>query len=229
MTSDTIVASRKRLVLALYVDLILFLVIWGLANFTFGGDAYLVAGVFVFAVVRLLAWKLKGSPGTYFLSIGPDRLVDPEIFRRENWLTMLLGAVFVLEGTKSLVNWTGGVVPAPIFGWIPDDTTTVAIDLMVGIFLVYVGFLYFKLRPLGFWLALVSILASLGSLALSWSLLRDAMPAIVAARRAAQGRITSESEVQFMQAYVPAFTAILLLCVLVAVLWSYRRFHPRDR
>lgn len=212
---------------AVYLDLILFLVVWGLANFLIGGDAQFGVGVIVFAVIRGVTWKLGVSPGQYFLSIGRDRLVDAHIYSRENWLTMLLGAVFVLEGTKLLVNWTRGVVPEPFFGLIPGDTAQVAIDMVSGFLLVFVGFLYFKLRPVGFWLALLVIVASLVSTVISWSLLIEAVPNIVLARRAAQGRVPSDGEIHFMQAFLPSITVVLLLCLLVAVVLTYSRFFPR--
>jgi hypothetical protein len=227
MTNDTIAASRKRMFFALYLDLILFLVVWGLANFLIGGDAHFGAGVIAFIVIRSVTWKLGVSPGQYFLSIGRDRLVDANLYSRENWLTMLLGALFVLEGTKLLVNWTRGVVPEPSFGLIPSDTARVAIDMISGILLVLVGFFYLKLRPLGFWLALLVVVASLVSTVISWSLLVAAVPNIVLARRAAQGRVPSDGEVQFMQAFLPSITVALLLCLLVAVVLTYSRFFPR--
>lgn len=161
-TEPPFLASRKRMFLALYLDLILFLVVWGLVKFLVGGDAHFGAGVIVFAVVRFATWKLSVSPGRYFLSIGRDRMVDADIYRRESWSTMLLGAVFVLEGTKPLVNWTRGVIPEPIFGSIPGDTAQVTIDMLSGALLVFIGFLYLKLRALGFWLAIFVVVASLG-------------------------------------------------------------------
>jgi hypothetical protein len=227
MTSTVIVATRKRLLFAAYIDLLLFLVVWGLANFMVGGNAHFVAGVIVFVVIRFMTSKLKAAPGLYFLSIGPDRLVDPSIHEGENWLTMLLGAVFVLEGSKLLVNWTQGVVPEPFFGSMPGDTAQVTIDMLIGVLLAFVGFLYFKLRVVGFWLALVAAVGGLISIAMSWSLWTDAIPKVVVAGRAAQGRVPSETEIQFMQSFLPSLNVALLLCVLLAVLATHARFFRR--
>jgi hypothetical protein len=227
MTSTVIVTTRKRLIFAAYVDLLLFLVVWGIANFMVGGNAHFFAGVLVFVVIRFLTSKLKAAPGLYFLSIGRDRLIDPSINGRENWLTMLLGALFVLEGSKLLVNWTQGVIPEPFFGFMPSDTAQVTIDMLIGILLVFVGLLYFKLRVLGFWLALLTAVGGLVSIAVSWSLWTEAVPKVVLAGRAAQGRVPSAAELQFMQSFLPSMNVALLLCVLVAVLATHPRFFPR--
>lgn len=149
MTSDPPIASKKRLLLAIYLDFLMFMVVWGLANVMVGGEAHFMAGAIVFIAVRFATWKLGASPGQYFLSIGRDRLVDANVYDRETWLTMLLGAVFVLEGSKLLVNWTQGIVSEPFFGSLPGETAQVRIDMLSGILLVVVGFLYFKLRALG--------------------------------------------------------------------------------
>lgn len=227
MVGTTIAVSRKRMLLAVYVDLLLFLIVWGLVNFLIGGQAHFIGGFIVFAVIRVITWKLNVAPGLYFLSIGRDRLVDSAIYERENWLTMLLGTLFVLEGAKKLLNWTQGVAPEPFFGLMPGDTAQVALDMVSGVLLILIGFLYFKMRVLGFWLAVVTATGGLISVAVSWSLWTAAVPQIVLTRRAAQGRVPSESELQFMQAFLPSLTVALLLCVLVAVLLSYSRFSFR--
>ncbi len=224
MGSTATAASRKRRLLAAYVDLLLFLIVWSLANFIVAGHAHFVGGVIVFVVIRLLIWKLQVTPGLYFLSISRDGVVDGEIYERESWLTMLLGTVFVLEGSKLLVNWTQGIVPEPFFGAIPGDTAQVTIDMLTGVLLVFVGFLFFKVRRLGFWLGISAMIAGLLSLAISWSLWVTAVPQIVSAGRAAQGRIPSEGELQFMQAFLPSINVVLLLCVLIAIVATYRRF-----
>jgi hypothetical protein len=206
----------------------LFLIIWGLANFIVGGQAHFVGGVVVFVIIRLLAWKLKAAPGLFFLSIDRNGLVDPAIYERESWLTILLSAVFVLEGSKLLVNWTQGIVPEPFFGSIPGDTAQVAIDMLSGVLLAIVGFLFFKVRRSGFWLAVLATITGLISIATKWSLWAQAVPKIVSAGRAAQGRVPSDGEVQFMQAFLPTMNVVMLLCVLVAVLATYLRFFVRD-
>jgi hypothetical protein len=229
MTSNPLVASRRRLLLAIYLDFLLFMVVWGLANFIIGGEAHFVVGIIAFVAIRFAASKLGVSPGQYFLSIGRDQLVDADVYDRENWLTMLLGAVCVLEGSKLLVNWTQGIVSEPFFGSMPGETAQVTIDMVSGVLLVVVGFLYFKLRALGFWLALAAVIASLASTAVSWSLWLEAIPKVVSARRAAQGRVPTEGELQFMQTFLLSGTMVLLLCVLVGVLLTYRRFLPHRR
>ena len=227
MADVRIVASKKRMLLAVYVDLLLFLVVWGLVNFLVGGHARFVGGVVVFGIIRLVTWKLNVGPGLYFLSVGRDRLVDTDVYQRENWLTMILGTIFVLEGAKLIVNWTQGVAPEPFFGVMPRPTGQVAIDMVSGVLLVLIGYLYFRVKPLGFWLAAATLLGGLVSVGVSWSLWTSAIPQIVATGRAAQGRVASPDEVQFMQMFLPSLNIALMLCVLVAVLFSYPRLSSR--
>src|SRR5438105_6332399 len=83
ITSDPPIASKKRMLLAIYLDFLMFMVVWGLANFIAGGEAHFVVGVIVFVAIRVAPWKVGASPGQYFLSIGRDRLVDADVYHGE--------------------------------------------------------------------------------------------------------------------------------------------------
>lgn len=225
MNADAIVASRKRILLALYLDLILFMVPWGWANYLLrDGELHFGVGVLVFAVIRFATRRLGASPGMHMLSVGRDRTVDPMILARENWLTMLLGALFVLQGAKQLVNWIYVDVPEPFFGFMPGQTAQVAIHLSAGILLVSIGYLYFKMVRQGFWLAALAVSGSLVSCVVSWSHWMQTVPEMAIARRALQGRVVSEQELEFMRAVMPIGFVVLYGVILVAVLVTSRRF-----
>ena len=70
----------------------------------------------------------------------------------------------------------------------------------------------FKVRRLGFWLGISAMIAGLLSLAISWSLWVTAVPQIVSAGRAAQGKNPSEGELQSMQAFCRRKRRITALC-----------------
>lgn len=76
--------------------------------------------------MRAISGKYNDSVGNLFLGIDKDSgTVNPNIFERENWLTILLGVLLILEGTKQLVRWTQMVVSQPSFGFFPDDLTQI--------------------------------------------------------------------------------------------------------
>lgn len=226
MTTKPIEASTGRLPFALYIDFLLFMVIWGSINYVLGsGELRWGVGVVAFVVVRLISWKLGSSPGMHMLSISRSRAVDRGLFYRENWLTMFLGGLFVLEGAKLLVNWTSAVVPEPFFGFVPEQSTQVTIDLLSGILLILAGYLYLKLKWQGFLIALLAAFAGLASCIASWSLFSQTVPGMVIAGRAVQGRVASAGEITFMQTPIPLGSVALYTVVVIAIICSYRPFR----
>jgi len=228
MKGEVIVASRKRLLFALYLDLILFLALWGLINYLItDGELHLGAGVLAFGVVKFATRKLFGSPGMRMLGIGQDRVVEAQIYNRENWLTMFLGGLFVLEGTKELVYWTQLFVPEPFFGFMPSGSAQVLIHLSAGILFVSIGYLYLRLMRPAFWLAVLAMSGAIVSCVLSWSLWVQIVPELVVARRAVQAQTVRAGEVEFMQTIMPMGFVVLDVVILVAVLCTFRRvFSP---
>lgn len=122
---EKFLASRKRKVLAWYLDFLLYLAFFELLGY-FGGffGLHILIKVAVFVLIEFFVVRKMYSPGCYFLSIykaegeteKPAIIVDPTIKSQENWLTMLVGVLFILDGTKSLVRWTEGLPIMPIMG-----------------------------------------------------------------------------------------------------------------
>lgn len=75
----------------------------------------------LFSAYEGILYWVADAPGFYFLGIykatrsisdsgQPSKaintlLVDPRIYNHENWLTILIGVLLVLEGSKQLVRW----------------------------------------------------------------------------------------------------------------------------
>ena len=158
-------ASKKRLVLSVYIDFLLFSALWGLGSYFLvtEGDTPFWLQLAVFSVLEaMLMWQFS-SPGLYFLSIyslkrsttlpdGPGSLaigsfvVEPAVYEEENWLTMLLGVVCILEGAKSMVRWTQWAVPIPLLGMPTEPVTFAVISSFWGVLLIYLGYAFFKLK-----------------------------------------------------------------------------------
>ncbi len=225
MEGDVILASRKRRVLALYLDFILFMVLWAyLAYVVSSAGLPAWAGVAAFVLGKTATYRSCASPGMQMLSISKTGHVDALIYRRESGLTIVVGVVFVLEGTKALVRWTQLLVPEPFFGMLPNESVQIGADIATGILFVNIGYLFLKLERAGFWLAGLASLATLVSCAMSWSLWDETVAQMVPARRALQGLPVGEHEVEFIQAIMPEGIAAAALAVLASVLLSHPRF-----
>ena len=114
-------ASRRRLLLAAYLDFCLFGAIWGLVLHVAPRPFHQpFLDVLAFVPLELLLFRTDRSPGQRMLGIrredpetvvdpgAPQRgrhvhLVDPVLLAHENPLTIVLGVLFVNDGAKSLV------------------------------------------------------------------------------------------------------------------------------
>ena len=222
-------ASRGRQLLAWYIDFLFFASIWALAgyvaNLSFGHD--LLLSVLIFFPVRYFLSMFVGMPGDYLLSINPDRSVDEDVLDQENWLTILVGLLLLLEGTKRLVRWTEFDQGFPFFGSTPDPAMQIAIGLLSGLAYILAGALILKVHRMGFWLAISLFVLEAISILLSWKLWDAAAIGVVVARREYQGLPVREREVEFMQWLLPEALLFSLVVGFVILLGNAGRFAPR--
>ena len=226
-----IMATKKRMLVALYLDFILFMVVWGLAEHFLvkeDGLSFWMA-VAAFVLIRAATRKVFHSPGSVMLGINRDGSVNRDIYTRENWLTILLGALFMLEGTKQLVRWTQILVPEPFFGFVPEPGLEILINVATGILFVVIGYLFLRLERVGLALGISSVVGTIISCLLSWSLWDRTVAQVVVARRQAQSLPVREEEVETMQAIMPEGIVILAVVFLVAMAFTYKRFTPPNR
>ena len=159
-------ASKKRLALAIYLDLVVFSAAWGvMIHFVAPGRQHTLLQYRMFAVLEaMLLAVVKWSPGEYFLSVFYSRrpydpiepegtaprgaLVDPRVWSRETVLTVLLGVFLVVEGGKSFVRWTMWSPPQPFFGTRLSPGPGAALAMAEGLVYVTLGALVLRLRPL---------------------------------------------------------------------------------
>jgi hypothetical protein len=227
--------SRKRQLLALYVDYLVFTAVyqpfaWAVRS-TVALDNWLL-GLAVFAGLRGVAWALKlWLPGQWALGIrtGPMAMVESRILERERWWTATAGTLLVLEGSKNLVRWTQGLPVEPLLGLAAPQWMAVSAITILGGLNVVAGLLILRTRLAG---AVIGI-GVLGAEALAAMIHRDdfrqwAREAVIA-RRGLQGLPLREGEVEMMQ----MLTATVLPAVIaVGVIWLLvvgARFRHRDR
>lgn len=217
-------ASKKRLVLAWYIDFLLFMALWGLLSYFIGLDSSIPfwAPYLAFVIIRTVATRLIGSIGYSFLSIDKDSLcVNPGLLGRENWLSMLLGVLLILEGTKQLVRWTQIFVSQPAFGFFPDDGTQILIHIVTGGLCILAGYWFLKLDIRGFITGIGVALINLISDGLSWGLWDPVVEKMLMARKELQGLPVREGELEFMQSLMPEGLIAAALVMIIAMIITY--------
>ena len=205
-------ASRKRLLLSWYIDFLLFITVWELLSYFLNikDSVPFWAPYAAFLAVRTISYKNMGSIGSTFMSIDKDSMcVKEDIFKRENWLTILLGVLLILEGSKQLVRWTQAFVSQPAFGFFPDETTQIIIHLAFGSLSIVAGYWF-----------LISLISAL----LSWELWGPVVEQMVITRREIQGLPVREGEIELMQSIMPQGSMIAIVVVIIAMVFSYKRF-----
>lgn len=213
--------------LSWYIDFLFFMTLWGMLSYFLGFEGGLPFWVpyLIFIVIRAVSGKYIGSIGYQFLGIDKESgTVSQNVFERETWLTMLLGVLFILEGTKQLVRWTQMFVPMPFFGLVPGDSAQVLIHIVLGVSSVLAGYWFLKLNIKGLYLGVSLALVSIVSDVLSWNLWDPAVAQMVIARRELQGRPVREGEIEFMQSLSPEAMLVAAGLAIIAMLLSYKRF-----
>jgi hypothetical protein len=238
-TEVLVPVSRRRILLAVYLDFVLFSALWGLLDhFLFkgpGGWKNLSgpAKFTTFVLLELLLHKtVRWSPGRWLLSIVPLKSMDvdgPEEPRRfgvpatilsgENWLTLLAGTLLLLDGAKGLVRWTLFTPPAPYFGWIPGEAVWPWIAVTDGALECAIAYLIFRLRPAAVAVGIPYLGLTLASIITSWSLWDAWVAEYVVRRRAYQGLPVRPGEIEKMQALTPEVqvAAIVFSLAIMAV------------
>jgi len=224
---EMIQASRKRLLLSWYIDFLLFITVWELLSYFLSIKESVPpwAPYAAFLAVRTISYKFIGSIGSAFMSIDKDGLyVNEGIFKKENWLTILLGVLLILEGTKQLVRWTQVFVSQPAFGFFPDETTQIIIHLLFGSLSIVAGYWFLKLDIRGLMVGIAVGLVSVISDLLSWELWGPVVEQMVITRREVQDFPVREGEIELMQSLMPQGSVIAIVVALVAMAFTYKRF-----
>ena len=227
--------SRKRQLLALYVDYLVFTAVyqpvaWALRSMA-PVDNWLVA-LAVFLGLRVAAWALKlVMPGQWALGIhgGQVATVEPRILQREQWWTATAGTLLVLEGSKNVVRWTQGLPVEPLLGLAsPEWIATAAITILGGLNIA-AGLLVLRTRLAG---AVIGI-GVLGAEVLAAMVHREdfrqwAGQAVVA-RRALQGLPVRDGEVELMQSLTDTLLPAVIALGVIWLLLVAVRFRANNR
>jgi hypothetical protein len=218
-------ASRKRLLLAAYIDFLFFssfvyVLSFLLGTLTSSALVEIAIGIGASTVAYFVAWM---SIGRAFLSISPNGLVPEKLKRRETYLTMFLATLFVLDGTKQIVRWTQ-FSAWPFFGFIPEGATYVILSLLSGSLFVVAGNWLYKLDVRGLFVAVALVVVQLFSFLASTSLLNDIIAKRAIERREIQGMPVRDGEVEFLQSMMVPAVIVFAGIILIALILQRKRF-----
>jgi len=238
-------ARPLRILLAGYLDFVLFSVFWGL--FEFGAEkAYPAAADWpgiakfaAFAIVEVLLYRLYAlSPGTWLLGIRfvPTRefaspveksgrelvpVVFNELKARESWLTISLAVFFLDEGAKSLIRWTMWNPPTPFFGVVADETSSAIISLVSGGIELFIALKLFQVNIRAAIVGIPYLAVQLASVVVSWNLWDGWVADMILRRRAYQELPVVPELIERIQALTPetliAFGALSIILLALTI------------
>ena len=215
-------SSRKRRLLAIYVDYLVFTAFYQPIAWMVSSAAPLsnwVVALAIFVALRSVAWGLRVVlPGNWALGIGPrsTMTLDQHISGRERWWTVAAGTLLVLEGSKNLVRWTEGLPIEPVLGSAtPQWMATVAITTL-GAASVLAGLLILRTRRVGAVIGAGVLGAELLAAIVHREGFRDWAAKAAVARRTLQGIAVRDGEIEMMQTLS---TSVLPAAMVIGLIW----------
>ncbi|MEA3323692.1 MAG: hypothetical protein U9Q37_00925 [Euryarchaeota archaeon] len=242
---DMIISSKKRLFLAFYLDYIFLSIVLGYFSIFVLNvkEVPIYVNLVILLIFESVITQKFESPGMKLLSISKRRIsrmndngkiclkrtniVDPIIYNNENWLTILIGVFFILEGSKRCIRWAMWTPPPPFLGIQTDDLSFPLISIAMGVICIYAGYFYLKLSKYGFWLAVSILLTDTFSIILSWNQWDEICKQLIINRRAYQGLPVTEESIQFMQSIIPEATIGFSIVVLLLLLFSFKKLKNK--
>jgi len=243
-------ARRGRVLLAAYVDLLIFSVPW--AYFVAITDR-LVPGFApqprliqyaAFAIVEIVVLNRTSlSPGARLLGIrfveakrGLSKIdvvwgnripfVDRDLRTSESWFSILVGLYLLLDASKALVRWTMYSPPLPLFGIQTTPLGGALTSLTIGAVETFIACLVLRMRVGALMLGapFYGLLAL--SAAVSWNLWDDWAARYVVARRAYEGLPVRPGEIESLQSMSPELVIIGMAFTGALILLLTGRFLP---
>jgi len=214
LNAEYLPASKKRLLLAVYLDLVLFSAVLGLLlHYIAPGQEHTLLKYAAFCGLEgVLLGLVKWSPGEYMLSIRQVRrqndpiqpegrstgqfMVDRRVWTSATFWTALVGVYLIVEGGKELVRWTMWTPPQPWFGMTlaPGWAPTVAIAQ--GLLSLLLGALVLRLHFAAPLAVVATSVFYMTAVCWSWHLWPEFAREAVTRRRAFQGLPVRGGEVE---------------------------------
>lgn len=228
--------TRKRLLLAMYIDFLLFEAIyrplvWAGFFTGFLDSSYGKIGLFLLteAVVQFMKVVTPGQRALGIYTVknwGKDavKVVDQERLDRERWWTILGAVLLILEGSKNLVRWTQGLPAPPVFGVFETEWLPFLAISIVGSANIAAGILILRTRPLGSLIGIAVLVIEMVAIFVNKALFSEWAAKAFTLRREMQGRTLRDGELEFIQNFmtIGAPAAMAVGIIFLILIW---RFH----
>ena len=229
--------SRKRVLLAVYIDYLIFTaayqpVAWALRSVAPASNWFVALAVF--AVLRGVASLLnRSSPGTWSLGIRyeshlgmrPRAVLNERLVARSRWWTLAAGTLLVLEGSKNAVRWTQGLPIEPLLGAGTPHGMAAASITLLGLANIVAGALTLRTRVAGAALGIAVLAGEFAATVANREAFERWAADAVVARRGLQGIPVRDGEIEMMQTVA---TTVLPFAIAMGIGWlSLVAFHFR--
>lgn len=245
MDNDFIIASKKRMILSVYIDYIIISTLVGLFSIFILNNKEVpvyINIIIVLAIEALIAWN-SGSPGMKFLSIANSKipltdengntllkrvmLVDKTIYNNENIISLFTGILLVLEGSKQIIRWALWTSPMPFLIFQTDSMTFPVISIISGLIFLYSGYHILHLNIKGILISSIVIIIDIITTVINWSKWDEFAKIEIISRREYQGLPVDNKQLEFMQSIVPEYLLAFTIVLLILVLISYRNVKKK--
>ncbi len=229
MNDELVYASKKRLLLSWYIDFLMFKPLSEMILYSYDPDYSLPSWMLLIAffVFRIFLIIVARSPSEYMLGI--DTLSDKvelQIYRRENWLTILVAMFLLMIGISLSTAWTKTSFVYPIFGFVPERPLFILFSLGLGALYILSSILIFRMKYTGFFLALAVIALRIYSDWKSWHLWPDIAEKMALEAKADMTIEIQQRHVEFLQNLFPQDMIIFHSIIATALILTFFRFKP---
>ncbi len=222
-------ARRRRLLLACYVDFVLFSIPWTWFVLASGVTLPVYTHYLVFAVIELLVVRTATrSPGCALLGIRffaatrglvpVDRLwndrvpfVEVSLLKAESWFSLAAGTYLLLEGSKTMVRWAMFSPAFPLFGFQPEGFAAGATSIAIGAIELTVACRVLRLHRQAVLIGIPFYLIMAVSAITSWSLWDAWSERYIVSRRAYQGVALRSGEIEQFQSVTPELVIVAIV------------------
>jgi hypothetical protein len=182
---------RWRFFVAVYLDFILFSVLWGYVEHLW--KPQIAYKFVVFTIIELLVHKIiDWSPGKWLMRAP-----------YQHGFVVAVGVFIMLEGSKTMIRWSMWTPPAPFFGSMISAGAWPMFAIAHGIIECLIAYLFLRGHVASGPLAFAYFGTSVASAAASWNLWDPWVAEATVRRRAYQGLPLREGEIARMQSMTP--------------------------
>lgn len=228
-------SSIKRQALIVFFDFVLYAALWQVLFYvvprSFGSPLVRIA---IFLVSEIALLYRAHSPGCFLMGVfaaadesDPTKVglyVEEMIAKTENAMTIVAGTIWIYGGSKLLVRWTAWVPPLPLFGIIPNSFLEAFLNIALGLFFIYTGVCWLRLKKQTLFLVAVFVFFAFISVAMSTHLWDGYMSAWLIQQRQFFNMTYDENAIALVRRLMPGLAYAVLLIQMVWVIACRKRF-----